>query len=149
MVLIYKAANTSSSDKATTQYLDNTTKLNHFSKRMLFLFSSQWCQRRLSKSIRFLEKKHHITSKLQNQRSKFPTETCMQANLLFVHPQARIVPQKKATGPTPLERICDKNLFLFLFSVFTPKCEGKICIKGGFYAPQKSKRTDAFGMHLR
>ena len=48
----------------------------------------------------------------------------------------RIVPQKKATGPTPLGCICDQDLFV-LFLVFTPKCEGKIRTKGGFCASKR------------
>ena len=50
--------------------------------------------------------------------------------------QVRIAPQKKATGPTPLGYTCDKDVFV-LFLVFTPKCEGKIRIKGGFCAPKR------------
>ena len=30
----------------------------------------------------------------------------------FCAPKTKIVPQKKAAGPTPLRRICDKDLFL-------------------------------------
>ena len=49
--------------------------------------------------------------------------------------RVRIVPQKKATGPTPLGCICDQDLFV-LFLVFTPKCEVKIRTKEGFCAPK-------------
>ena len=68
--------------------------------------------------------------------------------------RAKIVRQRKATGPTPLGCICDQDLFV-LFLVFTPKCEGKICTKGGFRAPKRecvppkeSNRTDTIGVHL-
>ena len=128
---------------------------------MLFLFSSQWCQRQLFKNIRYLEKKHQITFKQQNQCSKFPTESCMQArrhrghfgavppNLLFVPPppkQEMCFPPsencdpKKSTGPTPLRCICNKDL---VFLVFTPKCEGKIRTKGSFCAPKRKCASQA------
>ena len=68
--------------------------------------------------------------------------------------QARIVPQKKATGPTPLGCICDQNLFV-LFLVVTPEREGKIQTKGGFCAPKResvppkeSNRTNTIRVHL-
>ena len=50
--------------------------------------------------------------------------------------QVRIALPKKATGPTPLDCICDKDVFV-LFLVFTPKYEGKIRIKGSFCAPKR------------
>ena len=50
--------------------------------------------------------------------------------------RARIVPQKKATGPTPLGCICDKDFFVLLL-VFTPKFEGKIHTKEGFCFPKR------------
>ena len=73
--------------------------------------------------------------------------------------RARIVPQKKATGPTPLGCICDQDLFV-LFLVFTHKCEGKIRTKGGCApkqewvpkqksCPKESNRTDATGVHFQ
>ena len=62
-MLICNAANTTSYYKATTQYLNKMAKVNHFSKPMLFLFSSQRSQRPLFKNIRFLEKKHQIAFK--------------------------------------------------------------------------------------
>ena len=101
------------------------TKLNHFSKPMLFLFSSQWCQRLLFKNIRFLEKKHQITSKLQNQCNKFPTETFMLARRHGDH-----------FGAVP------PNHFLC-----PPKRE--MCPPSESCTPKESNRTDATGEHLR
>ena len=60
---------------------------------------------------------------------------CLQARMCPLK-RARIVPQKKATGPTSLSHICDKDFFV-LFSVFNPECEGKIRTKGGFCAPKR------------
>ena len=101
------------------------TKLNHFSKPVLFLFSSQWCQRWLFKNIRFLEKKHQITSKLQNQCNKFPTETFIVARRHGGH-----------FGAVP------PNHFLC-----PPKRE--MCPSSESCTPKESNRTDATGEHLR
>ena len=50
--------------------------------------------------------------------------------------RARIVPQKKAIGPTSLGCICDKDLFVLVL-VFTPECDAKIRTKKGFCAPKR------------
>ena len=47
---------------------------------------------------------------------------------------AKIVPQKKASGLSPLGAFL-KNTFVLFFGL-SPKCEGKIRVKEGFCAPK-------------
>ena len=54
------------------------------------------------------------------------------------HPKrARIVPQKKATGPTPLGCICDQDLFV-LFQFFTQNVRAKFVPNVVFVPPSEN-----------
>ena len=142
------------------------TKLNHFLKPMLFLFSCQWCQRPLFKNIRFLENIRFHPNYKTNAVNFLQRHSCKPGATGVISgpwPQAKTVAPHASENCAPKESNRTDTIgvhmwsrpFCFGFSLHPGMWGQNIRTKRGFCASKRecvpskeSNRTDTIGVHL-